>query len=100
MRKSEIKTAEERQRRCGGRERRAEQRRREKVRSHAVGMLGGGGDCWRDCPIFHSHNQSQLSVRGPIRLRGRAERGGKEWEYFGFWKKLEGERGAGGRWGG
>lgn len=99
MRKSEIKTAEERQRRCGGRERRAEQRRREKVRSHAVGMLGGG-DCWRDCPIFHSHNQSQLSVRGPIRLRGRAERGGKEWEYFGFWKKLEGERGAGGRWGG
>ncbi|TWW71814.1 hypothetical protein D4764_16G0003110 [Takifugu flavidus] len=65
MRKSEIKTAEERQRRCGGRERRAEQQHREK---------------------------SQLSVRGPIRWRGRAERGGKEWEYFGFWKKLEGNR--------
>lgn len=39
-------------------------------------------------------------MRGPIRWRGRAERGGKEWEYFGFWKKLEGERGAGGGGGG
>lgn len=40
MRKSEMKTAEERQRRCGGGG--AERQRREKVRSHAVGMLEGG----------------------------------------------------------
>lgn len=37
-----------------------------------------GGDCWRDCPIFHSHNQSQLSVmkagRDERRKRRRKDR--------------------------
>lgn len=53
----------------------------------------GGGDCWRDCPIFHSHNQSQLSVRGPIRGGGGEGRGRKRVGVLGFRRSLEKGRG-------
>lgn len=59
----QLKKGRERAReRQGGGELASERQRWEKVRSHAAGMLEGR-DCWRDCPIFHSHNQSQLSER-------------------------------------